>query len=79
MRTRLTPSQIWKVPAVLGTLSAVGLTAALFSESLGDVAAWLALSIPVVTVIWYVRRSSALRALRTPRSSIGSTPRPSVR
>jgi len=56
MNERLTPTQIWAAPIVLGLASAVGLIAALLSDGLGDVLSWAALAAPVATVLWHSLR-----------------------
>jgi hypothetical protein len=46
--------RIWPAPIALGIVSIVGLIAALLSDDVGDMIAWLALALPVVVVLWYV-------------------------
>jgi hypothetical protein len=46
--------RIWPAPIALGIVSVVGLVAALLSDDVGDVVAWLALALPVAVVLWYV-------------------------
>lgn len=53
MKARLTAAQIWRAPVVLGAVSAVGISAALLSESVGDVLSWVALGMPGAVVIWF--------------------------
>jgi 4-hydroxybenzoate polyprenyltransferase len=48
--------RIWTAPIVLGVLTAVGLVAALLSDSVGDVLAWVTLAAPVAVVLWYAPR-----------------------
>lgn len=51
--TRLSGTQVWRTPVVLGLLSAVGLVAALLSDGLGDVVSWIALLVPVIIAFHY--------------------------
>lgn len=46
-------SRVWRVPLVLGLLSALGLASALFSDGIGDWVSWLALGAPVAASAWY--------------------------
>ncbi len=62
--------RVWPAPIALGVLSAVGLTAALLSDGLGDVLAWAALAVPVVVVTHYAcRRAPSEQPTRQERSS----------
>ncbi|HEX7036703.1 MAG TPA: hypothetical protein VF210_13070 [Pseudomonadales bacterium] len=59
MRRRLTAAEVWRWPLALGAVSALGLGTALVSDSVGDLIAWLALSVPVAVSVWYgARRTS---------------------
>jgi hypothetical protein len=46
----------WRVPVVLGVLTASGLLSALVSDGIGDVWAWIALAAPLAVAAWCVRR-----------------------
>jgi hypothetical protein len=48
----------WAAPILLAIVSAIGLTAALVADGVGDVIGWAALAVPVVVAAWYSRRSS---------------------
>jgi hypothetical protein len=56
----------WIVPGIVGALIGLGLLAALLSDGIGDVAGWLALSVPPAVVTW------ALRVTRRPRDAAGA-------
>ncbi|MBB3062967.1 hypothetical protein [Microbulbifer rhizosphaerae] len=58
MSRKLTRSQVWGTPVVLGILSAAGLLAALFSDGSGDLAAWVTLAVPVAVSGWYSFREN---------------------
>ena len=45
--------RVWRMPIILGLLSAIGLIAALLADGLGDLLSWLALSAPVAAALWY--------------------------
>ncbi|CUS43805.1 MAG: hypothetical protein V4610_00130 [Pseudomonadota bacterium] len=51
--------QIFAVPVAIAVVSTVGLISALAGDGVEDVASWIALSVPVVAVVW------AMRARRT--------------
>lgn len=53
MSRRRSPIQMWGAPVILGSLSMVGLLAALLADGLGDVVSWLTLMAPVTVVAWY--------------------------
>lgn len=53
MKTSLTWMQIWRMPVLLGLVSAGSLIAALLFDGIGDAVSWLALAAPVVTALWY--------------------------
>jgi len=61
--TSRAPLRIWTAPLLLGTLSAIGLIAALLSDGLGDLLAWLTLGAPLAVVLWYLlpRNQTTLR------------------
>jgi len=44
---------LWMMPVVVGSLSAVGLTIALFFDGPGDVLSWVALGIPTAIAVYY--------------------------
>ena len=46
-------ARVWRMPIVLGLLSAIGLIAALLADGAGDVLSWVALAIPVAAAVWY--------------------------
>jgi len=48
--------RVWHAPIVLGVSTAIGLIAALLSDSVGDVLAWITLGVPVAVVLWYAPR-----------------------
>jgi hypothetical protein len=48
--------EIWTMPALLGVLSAVGLTVALVADGLGDAVSWIALGVPVAVGCWHAFR-----------------------
>lgn len=54
-----TVRQIFAVPVAIAVVSTVGLISALAGDGVEDVASWIALSVPVVAVVW------AMRARRT--------------
>ncbi len=54
-----TARQIFAVPVAIAVVSTVGLISALAGDGVEDVASWIALSVPVVAVVW------AMRARRT--------------
>lgn len=47
---------VFAAPLVLGVLSLVGLVSALAGDGLADWLSWVALAVPVVTVVWAMRR-----------------------
>ena len=52
--SRSTPVRVWRAPAALAAITAVGLLAALFVDGAADAAGWLPLAVPVVVVSWFV-------------------------
>jgi hypothetical protein len=52
----LTRTQIWSPPVVLGLVSAIGITAALFGDDLWDVTSWVALAVPVSVCFYFIRK-----------------------
>ena len=44
---------IFLVPVILAVLSGVGLISALLGDGVWDGLSWLALSVPIVVVIWF--------------------------
>lgn len=57
-------ARTWAWPILLGTLTASGLVAALFSEAWGDVWSWVALAIPLAVIAWCTRRRPVRNASR---------------
>lgn len=57
MNARMSTSQIWGIPVVIGTLSAIGLLSALLGDGIWDALSWLALAAPVAVTLWCVVRS----------------------
>jgi hypothetical protein len=54
MNTRMSTSQIWGMPMVIGMLSAIGLLSALLGDGIWDVLSWAALATPVAVTLWHV-------------------------
>jgi hypothetical protein len=52
--TRAPAVRVWRAPAVLAAVTAVGLLAALFVDGAADAAGWLPLAVPLVVVSWFV-------------------------
>lgn len=53
---------IFLVPAVVAAASFAGLLSALLGDGLWDGLSWLALSVPVAVVLWFVlRRQDAIK------------------
>lgn len=50
---RRSAAQIFRVPILLGALSAVGLVSALVGDDLWDALSWFALGVPSVVMLWY--------------------------
>lgn len=44
--------RVFAIPILLGTLSVVGLLAALLGDDVWDVLSWLALGVPCVVIAW---------------------------
>jgi hypothetical protein len=57
-RSRQSKRQIFAAPAVVGVLSAIGLTAALLGDGLWDGVSWIVLAIPVALYIGFIRRGA---------------------
>jgi hypothetical protein len=53
MKMSLTAWQIWRVPILLGIVSAVGMAVALLFEGIGHVISWMSLTVPIITVLWF--------------------------
>ena len=53
MSTRSPRPRVWPAPIALGLITAFGLIAALLSDGIGDVLAWVALAVPVAVVTRY--------------------------
>jgi hypothetical protein len=49
---------VWRIPVLLGLLTALGLLAALFGDGLWDAASALALASPLAVAAWHILRSS---------------------
>jgi len=45
--------QVWKVPLLLGVLSAVGLVVALVADGAGDAVSWVALGVPTACGLFF--------------------------
>jgi hypothetical protein len=45
--------RIFGAPLMVAVLSTVGLVSALLGDDLWDVISWLALTVPVVLIVWY--------------------------
>ena len=56
MSVRLSARQIWGMPVMLGILSVIGLVSGLLGDGGWDVLSWVALSLPIVVIVWYIRR-----------------------
>jgi hypothetical protein len=48
--------RVWHAPIALGIGTAIGLVAALLSDNVGDVFAWIALAAPIAIVLWFAPR-----------------------
>ena len=53
--------RLWRVPAALGVLTAVGLVAALLADGGVDVLSSLALAAPLATAAWCIGRGGGSR------------------
>ena len=53
--------RVFRVPIALALVTAIGLAAALLGDGLWDVSSWLALSLPVVVIVWQVVREIFIR------------------
>lgn len=51
---RRTNLQIFKAPILLAVLSFAGLIAALVGDGPYDVVSWIALSVPCITISWFL-------------------------
>jgi len=56
MRSTLNKRQIWGIPLLLGLTTAVGLIAALMGDGVLDVVSWIALAIPIATILRHTLR-----------------------
>lgn len=45
--------EIWVAPICLTLLSLIGLISALIDDDYGDIASWIALTIPLVVIFYY--------------------------
>ena len=45
--------RLWGWPLTLGLLTATGLVSALVSDDWGDVWSWIALGLPIGTMVWF--------------------------
>lgn len=59
MSVPLKAGRIWGMPIALSVLSAVGLFSALLGDGIWDAVSWVALSLPILALVWFV-------ALRSP-------------
>ncbi len=48
-----TPSQIWRMPVLLGVLTTIGLVAALLGDGVWDLVSAVTLGAPVLAGAWY--------------------------
>jgi hypothetical protein len=55
----------WKMPALMGLLSTVGLVSALLADGIWDALSWAGLGIPVVVAAWYAWRPAGRGAPRS--------------
>lgn len=51
---RLNAWQVWRAPAAIGAIAAIGLASALLGDGPWDVVSWLALSVPAAAIAWHV-------------------------
>lgn len=56
-RSRSPLLSLWGWPFALGALTLSGLLSALVSDGIGDVWSWLALGVPIGTMVWFGLRS----------------------
>lgn len=52
-RARLSLRQVFAAPLAIAILSGIGLVSALLGDDIWDVLSWLALTVPVVVILWY--------------------------
>lgn len=52
-RARSALLSLWGWPLVLGLLTLSGLLSALVSDDVGDVWSWIALAVPIGTMVWF--------------------------
>jgi hypothetical protein len=52
-RARLSLRQVFAAPLAIAILSGIGLISALLGDHIWDVLSWLALTVPVVVILWY--------------------------
>jgi hypothetical protein len=58
-RARLSLRQVFAAPMAIAILSGVGLVSALLGDDIWDVLSWLALTVPIVVILWrWLRRPS---------------------
>jgi hypothetical protein len=50
------PGKILAIPAAIAAVSIVGLVSALAGDGLSDILSWVALAIPVATIVWAIRK-----------------------
>jgi hypothetical protein len=53
-----TVRRIFRIPLLLGLLSAIGLVSALLGDDLWDALSWLGLGLPVAVILWHWGRPS---------------------
>jgi hypothetical protein len=58
--------RLWRMPLVLGSVTAVGLASALLADGWADAVSWGALSVPLAVLAWYTfpRRATHRRGAR---------------
>jgi hypothetical protein len=61
-RVRLSLRQVFAAPLAIAILSGIGLISALLGDDIWDVLSWLALTVPVVVILWYWLRRPQQRA-----------------
>jgi hypothetical protein len=69
---------IWTAPALLGVLTCVGLVSALLADGAGDWISWIALSIPVATVIAFAAAACPSCGSHGARDQTSTRSRPST-
>jgi hypothetical protein len=54
---QVTP-RIWRGPAIVASLTAIGLVSALVGDGLWDVLSWFALFCPLAVAAWYIAKAA---------------------